>query len=166
MCAMQVFATETLAVGVNMPARSVVFTQLDKPNDGDMPGHRTLRPDEFWQMAGRAGRRGMDVLGYVMYAPTLSVAGLKNMATSTELRQVLTGEMPAATSQLKVNRTFVLRHLNRGYGPEVLKKTLLADQLRRQTDALKSELRASGGGGGGAPGWRRASPPSPRARPT
>ena len=62
-----VFATETLAVGVNMPARSVVFSQLDKPNDGDLPGHRPLRPDEFWQMAGRAGRRGMDELGYVLH---------------------------------------------------------------------------------------------------
>ena len=37
---MLVFATETLAVGVNMPARSVVFSQLDKPNDGDLAGHR------------------------------------------------------------------------------------------------------------------------------
>merc|ERR1740133_218450 len=62
-----VFATATLAVGVNMPARTVVFSQLDKPNDGDLPGHRSLRPDEFWQMAGRAGRRGMDELGYVIY---------------------------------------------------------------------------------------------------
>ena len=60
-----VFATETLAVGVNMPARSVTFSQLDKPKDGDQAGHRPLRPDEFWQMAGRAGRRGMDELGHV-----------------------------------------------------------------------------------------------------
>lgn len=44
-----VFATETLAVGVNMPARTVVFTQLDKPDDLGS-GHRPLRPDEFWQM--------------------------------------------------------------------------------------------------------------------
>lgn len=49
-----VFATETLAVGVNMPARTVVFSQVDKPNDGPgKTGHRLLRPDEFWQMAGR-----------------------------------------------------------------------------------------------------------------
>ena len=144
-----VFATETLAVGVNMPARTVVFSQLDKPNDGDKPGHRSLRPDEFWQMAGRAGRRGMDELGYVVYAPTLSVAGLKNMATATEVRQMLIGEMPAATSQLVVDKPFVLRHLNRGYGPEVLQKTLLADQLRRETEALERELKSGGGGGGG-----------------
>jgi ATP-dependent RNA helicase DOB1 len=45
-----VFATETLAVGVNMPARTVVFTQLDKPADGGQEGHRWLRPDEFWQV--------------------------------------------------------------------------------------------------------------------
>ena len=48
---------ETLAVGVNMPARTVVFTQLDKPDDEPgSKGHRWLRVDEFWQMAGRAGR--------------------------------------------------------------------------------------------------------------
>ena len=49
----------TLAVGVNMPARTVVFSQLDKPNDGDLPGHRPRRPDASWQMAGRSGRRAM-----------------------------------------------------------------------------------------------------------
>ena len=48
---------QTLAVGVNMPARTVVFTQLDKPDDEPgSNGHRWLRVDEFWQMAGRAGR--------------------------------------------------------------------------------------------------------------
>mmetsp|Transcript_38853 Transcript_38853/g.89223 ORF Transcript_38853/g.89223 Transcript_38853/m.89223 type:complete len:715 (-) Transcript_38853:368-2512(-) len=136
-----VFATETLAVGVNMPARTVVFSQVDKPNDGPgKTGHRPLRPDEFWQMAGRAGRRGMDELGYVIYAPTLSVAGLSNMASPQELREMLVGAMPAATSQLIVDKPFVLRHLARGYGPEVMEKTLLADQLRRQTEAMKKEI--------------------------
>mmetsp|Transcript_64461 Transcript_64461/g.171886 ORF Transcript_64461/g.171886 Transcript_64461/m.171886 type:complete len:483 (+) Transcript_64461:1224-2672(+) len=136
-----VFATETLAVGVNMPARTVVFTQLDKPNDGPgKTGHRNLRPDEFWQMAGRAGRRGMDVLGYVIYAPTLSVAGLRNMASATDLREMLVGAMPAATSKLVVDKPFVLRHLNRGYGPEVMAKTLLADQLGREKEAMVKEV--------------------------
>ena len=64
----------------------------------------------------------------------------------------LVGAMPAATSQLSVNRPFVLRHLARGYGPEVLNKTLLADQLRRQTELLQSEMAVAvvGGGGGDA----------------
>jgi hypothetical protein len=60
--------------------------------------------------------------------------------------------MPAATSQLVIDRPFVLRHLNRGFGPEVLQKTLKSDQLRRQNEQLQRELAAggSGGAGGGA----------------
>merc|ERR1719183_989728 len=92
-----VFATETLAVGINMPARTVAFTQLDKP-DSENGGHRWLRVDEFWQMAGRAGRRGLDTAGHVIYAPTLSVAGLRNCAPAHELRRMCTAAVPQATS--------------------------------------------------------------------
>jgi superfamily II DNA/RNA helicase len=107
-----VFATETLAVGVNMPARTVVFTQLDKP-DNQGRGHRWCRCDEFWQMAGRAGRRGMDTQGFVVYAPTLSVAGEKNRVPIYELNRMLTGSMPSAESQLVIDESFVLRHLGK-----------------------------------------------------
>ncbi len=149
-----VFATETLAVGVNMPARTVVFTQLDKPDDLGT-GHRWLRPDEFWQLAGRAGRRGMDVRGYVAYAPTLSVAGAKNMVDMPSLRMMMTGAMPAASSQLVVDKAFVLRHLARGHGREVMGTTLMADELDRDKRAMLNDLseidngKAGGGGGGG-----------------
>jgi superfamily II RNA helicase len=58
-----VFATETLAAGINMPARSTVITKISKrTNDG----HRLLTASEFLQMSGRAGRRGMDSVGYVI----------------------------------------------------------------------------------------------------
>jgi superfamily II RNA helicase len=62
-----VFATETLAAGINMPARSVVISQISKRAD---EGHRLLSGSEFLQMAGRAGRRGMDEIGYVMVLET------------------------------------------------------------------------------------------------
>jgi superfamily II RNA helicase len=62
-----VFATETLAAGINMPARTTVISSLSKRTDR---GHRLLNPSEFLQMAGRAGRRGMDKLGYVVTAQT------------------------------------------------------------------------------------------------
>eukprot|EP00966_Prymnesium_polylepis_P228567 5290010-Prymnesium_polylepis.1 len=42
------------------------------------------------------------------------------MASATDLREMLVGAMPAATSKLVVDKPFVLRHLNRGYGPEVM----------------------------------------------
>ena len=58
-----VFATETLAAGINMPARTTVISALSKRTD---EGHRLLFPSEFLQMAGRAGRRGMDEQGYVV----------------------------------------------------------------------------------------------------
>ncbi len=58
-----VFATETLAAGVNMPARTTVITSLSKRSD---EGHRLLKASEFLQMAGRAGRRGLDKVGYVV----------------------------------------------------------------------------------------------------
>ncbi|MDX2097020.1 MAG: DEAD/DEAH box helicase [Leptolyngbyaceae cyanobacterium bins.59] len=62
-----VFATETLAAGINMPARTTVVSTLSKRTDR---GHRLLNPSEFLQMAGRAGRRGMDSLGHVVTLQT------------------------------------------------------------------------------------------------
>ncbi len=62
-----VFATETLAAGINMPARTTVISTLSKRTDR---GHRLLTASEFLQMAGRAGRRGMDEMGYVVTLQT------------------------------------------------------------------------------------------------
>lgn len=62
-----VFATETLAAGINMPARTTVISSLSKRTDR---GHRLLNASEFLQMAGRAGRRGMDEIGHVVTLQT------------------------------------------------------------------------------------------------
>ncbi|MEO6156686.1 MAG: helicase-related protein, partial [Ilumatobacteraceae bacterium] len=63
-----VFATETLAVGINMPAKTVVIEKLSKFT-GDH--HQFLTPGEYTQLTGRAGRRGLDDLGYavVLWSP-------------------------------------------------------------------------------------------------
>ena len=62
-----VFATATLAAGINMPARTTVISALKKRSDD---GHRLLTPSEFLQIAGRAGRRGMDKVGNVVTLQT------------------------------------------------------------------------------------------------
>src|SRR5699024_10863459 len=62
-----VFATETLAAGINMPARTTVISSISKRTD---EGHRMLSANEFLQMSGRAGRRGMDEIGYVVIVGT------------------------------------------------------------------------------------------------
>ena len=56
-----VFATTTFAIGLNMPARSVMFTQISKWNG---EGNELLATSEYLQMAGRAGRRGKDTTGF------------------------------------------------------------------------------------------------------
>ncbi|MDJ0703643.1 MAG: DEAD/DEAH box helicase [Leptolyngbyaceae cyanobacterium MO_188.B28] len=76
-----VFATETLAAGINMPARTTVIASLSKRTD---TGHRLLNASEFLQMAGRAGRRGMDAKGYVVTVetPFEGAREAANLATS------------------------------------------------------------------------------------
>lgn len=69
-----VFATETLAAGINMPARTTVISTLSKRTDS---GHRLLTASEFLQMAGRAGRRGMDTVGHVVTLQTPFEAPMK-----------------------------------------------------------------------------------------
>ena len=78
-----VFATETLALGINMPARSVVIEKLVKWN-GET--HADITPGEYTQLTGRAGRRGIDVEGHgvVLWSAGLdpkSVAGLASTRT-------------------------------------------------------------------------------------
>jgi ATP-dependent RNA helicase HelY len=78
-----VFATETLALGINMPARSVVLEKLVK-FDGET--HADVTPGEYTQLTGRAGRRGIDVEGHavVLWQPGVdprAVAGLASRRT-------------------------------------------------------------------------------------
>lgn len=76
-----VFATETLAAGINMPARTTVLSSITKRSDD---GHRTLSASEFLQMSGRAGRRGMDPVGHVVVvsAPHQTVAEAQRLASA------------------------------------------------------------------------------------
>ena len=78
-----VFATETLSLGINMPARTVLIERLDKWNG---EAHVPLTPGEYTQLTGRAGRRGIDVEGHavVLWRPGVdprAVAGLASTRT-------------------------------------------------------------------------------------
>ncbi|ODV95394.1 hypothetical protein PACTADRAFT_3095 [Pachysolen tannophilus NRRL Y-2460] len=82
------FATETFAMGLNLPTRTVVFSELRK-HDGR--GFRNLLPGEFTQMSGRAGRRGLDSTGTVIvmaYNQPLEAGNFKEvtLGTPTKLR--------------------------------------------------------------------------------
>jgi superfamily II RNA helicase len=98
------FATETFAVGINMPTKTVVFLDLEKYSD-ESAGLRLLRTDEYTQMAGRAGRRGKDTVGYVFYLPQREPIALG------EAKQMLTGRKSPISSQMDFGYDFILKTL-------------------------------------------------------
>ena len=98
-----VFATETLAAGINMPARSTVISSISKRTDS---GHRTLTPSEFLQMSGRAGRRGMDEIGYVIIVGS-------PFQTPEEVAELVLSEANPLESKFSPSYSMVLNLLQR-----------------------------------------------------
>ena len=98
-----VFATETLAAGINMPARSTVISAVSKRTDS---GHRMLTPSEFLQMSGRAGRRGMDEIGYVTIIGTA-------FQSPEEVAELVTSEANPLESRFSPTYSMVVNLLQR-----------------------------------------------------
>jgi ATP-dependent RNA helicase HelY len=144
-----VFATETLALGINMPARSVVLEKLSKWN-GD--AHADITPGEYTQLTGRAGRRGIDVEGHgvVLWQPGLDprhVAGLASTRTyplkssfrpSYNMAVNLVATDGRERSRKLLESSFAQFQADRGV-------VHLARELRRAEDALEGYAEAAGG---------------------
>ena len=124
-----VFATESLGVGIDMPARTTVFTQLNKPTGAER-GLRNLYTHEFMQMAGRAGRRGKDTKGYVVHYPHPPGKGGISYA---EFRTMVMGTPPRAESQLQITPEFVIRNYTKGF--QHMNGSLLGYGIDREIDA-------------------------------
>ena len=103
------FTTETFAVGINMPACSVVFDSLEK---FDGFGFRYLKTREYHQMAGRAGRRGIDTIGYV-YAQIEPA-----YVDSSEVRRVISEKIEPIESQFNLSYSSILT-LYEKYGDDI-----------------------------------------------
>ena len=139
-----VFATETLAAGINMPARSTVITKLSKRSDD---GHRMLTANEFLQMSGRAGRRGMDDVGYVVVCAS-------QYEGAWEAAQLASGVPDPLNSQFTPTYGMVLNLLKKhtleeaaflirqSFGQFTVARRLqpLADDLEGKRQALQSLL--------------------------
>ncbi|KAK3331272.1 NUC185 domain-containing protein [Apodospora peruviana] len=98
------FATETFAMGLNLPTRTVVFSGYRK-HDGHQ--FRNLLPGEYTQMAGRAGRRGLDTVGSVIIVPP----GGDEAPPVTDLRQMILGEPSKLRSQFRLTYNMILNLL-------------------------------------------------------
>jgi len=96
------FATETFAMGVNMPARTVVFDNIKK-HDGKQ--FRTLLPAEYIQMAGRAGRRGLDSTG------TVVILCKNEVFEISELHGMMQGKPTRLESKFRLTYSMILNLL-------------------------------------------------------
>lgn len=102
------FATETFAVGINMPTKTTVFTSLEKYD-----GHsfRYLEPSEYTQMAGRAGRRGIDTKGLVIHLNNLFS---RNEICTNDYKHILTGPPKSVISQFSIHPNLILQLISTG----------------------------------------------------
>jgi antiviral helicase SKI2 len=95
------FATETFAMGLNLPTRTVVFSGYRKHDGRDF---RNLLPGEYTQMAGRAGRRGLDTVGTVI----IVTPGKTEAPPAAELSQMITGPATKLRSQFRLHYNMML----------------------------------------------------------
>lgn len=98
------FATETFAMGLNLPTRTVVFSGYRKHDGREF---RNLLPGEYTQMAGRAGRRGLDAVGSVI----LVTSGKTEAPPAGELRQMMLGDPTKLRSQFRLTYNMILNLL-------------------------------------------------------
>ncbi|KAJ6002487.1 hypothetical protein N7451_005034 [Penicillium sp. IBT 35674x] len=98
------FATETFAMGLNLPTRTVVFSGFRK-HDGK--SFRDLLPGEYTQMAGRAGRRGLDTVGYVILVTT----GRDEAPPAGSLKNMILGDPTKLRSQFRLTYNMILNLL-------------------------------------------------------
>lgn len=108
------FVTETFAAGVNMPAKTTVLCGLTKigniinGNNGNNPTFRTLLPEEYGQISGRAGRRGIDKKGTVILMPFNTKYGLPSLA---DARHMMCGEITRIVSRFRVDYSYILKNM-------------------------------------------------------
>lgn len=130
-----VFATETLALGVNMPARSVVLEKLEKFNG---EAHVGITAGEYTQLTGRAGRRGIDVEGHavVLWQPGTDPAAVAGLASR---RTYPLNSSFRPTYNMSIN---LLAQFGRPRAREILESSFAQFQADRSVVGLAKQVRS------------------------
>ena len=124
------FATETFAVGVNMPTRTIVFTELIKTTN---MCKRFLNTAEYKQMSGRAGRRGKDTNGTVILLPLYDFPDL------LDLKNVMVKTMPHIDSKFKIDYEYCLKTL-KSKKTDIFDKSLLNKEHNNNLQQYQEDL--------------------------
>ena len=136
------FATETFAVGINMPTKTVIFTSLTK-YDGNHNRH--LYPHEYKQMAGRAGRRGIDNIGYVIHCNNLF-----DFPSDYEYKNIMCGQPLMLSSKFKISYNLALTLLRENMDGtkydklyhllKFIKKSLIMEDINNDVSSYNNEI--------------------------
>jgi superfamily II RNA helicase len=133
------FCTETFAVGLNMPTKTVLFGGLKK-YDEQTAGMRMLRHDEYIQMAGRAGRRGKDDKGIVIYLPE------REPVEPSEMKSMMKGTKPPIISRMDFHYDFILKTIQASEPNqplkwlEIMEQSYWFQQRKKQITEIKKQL--------------------------
>jgi superfamily II RNA helicase len=139
------FCTETFAVGLNMPTKTVLFAGLKKYDD-QMGGMRMLRNDEYMQMAGRAGRRGKDDKGIVIYLPD------RDPVDASEIKATMKGGKPPIMSRMDFHYDFILKTLQASHSSgenqplkwlQIMEQSYWFQQRQQQIKEIQRDVLAS-----------------------
>jgi antiviral helicase SKI2 len=125
------FATESFAIGLDCPIKTAVFTGLTKFDGTDQ---RYLHSHEYTQMAGRAGRRGIDTIGHVIHCNNLFT-----LPSQTEYKDILCGKPQALVSKFRISYNWVLNLLV-GNPIEMTKKSMIYVELQQNIEYQKKTM--------------------------
>lgn len=128
------FATETFAVGLNMPTKTVVFTNLSKFDGSNM---RYLQAHEYTQQSGRAGRRGYDNKGIVIH-----LSNLFNYPSLLDYKTILGGVPQTLVSKFKISYNLLLNlyFTNNLSFNEFANNSMATGDINQQVTYIESEI--------------------------
>jgi len=126
------FSTETFSMGINMPAKTVIFTNIEKFDGEDF---RWLTGGEYIQMSGRAGRRGLDERG-------ITILMLNKKMDNEIAKSMLMGKADSLKSSFHLNYNMIINLLRvEGIEPEyIIKRSFHQFQSERAVPGLKSKV--------------------------
>jgi len=136
------FATESFAIGLDCPIKTAIFTGITK-YDGQE--ERYLQPHEYTQMAGRAGRRGIDSFGTIIHCNSL----FRKIPTLTEYKTMTEGKPPKLVSKFRINYGLVFSILKANAGGPLnidqivafVEKSMMFDELRAERTGQEMVVR-------------------------
>jgi superfamily II RNA helicase len=128
------FATESFAIGLDCPIRTAVFISLEKHDGAAQP--RYLYPHEYTQMAGRAGRRGIDTVGNVIHCINLFAFPPKHI-----YKTVLSGNPQILNSKLQLSYQIVLKSMQTGQSLyDLVSKSMMMDKFNKERAAKQFQI--------------------------